>query len=83
MLPPSGDGDDDVTDVHRVHGVPRPPIGWAPAPSSLLMDAAVDRDHPTRLPNGHREIGATVVTRNREEFAHIATVVPGLAVTAP
>ena len=30
-----------------------------------------------------REIGATVVTRNHEEFARIATVVPGLAVTAP
>jgi len=30
-----------------------------------------------------REIGATVVTRNREDFARIATVVPGLAVTAP
>lgn len=30
-----------------------------------------------------REIGATVVTRNLEDFARIATAVPGLAVTAP
>ncbi len=30
-----------------------------------------------------REIGATVVTRNLEDFAPIATVVPGLLVTPP
>jgi predicted nucleic acid-binding protein len=30
-----------------------------------------------------REIGATLVTRNRADFARIATVVPGLAVTTP
>lgn len=30
-----------------------------------------------------REIGATVVTRNRQEFTRIATAVPGLMVVSP